>query len=121
MGGYASPIAFGRLHSEAERAVQSSGVRWTMVRPNGFMQNTRRRRCRLVSSTGRRSTRGWSIVDARDVAAVAVAALPYPGAHAGAAYTVTGAEASSPREQVAIVSQLLRRPLPSWCAPGPER
>ena len=40
-----------------------------------------------------RSTR-WTWVDARDVAAVAVAALSDP-AHAGRTYTVTGAESLS--------------------------
>jgi uncharacterized protein YbjT (DUF2867 family) len=53
----------------------------------------------------------WSIVDVRDVAAVAVAALLDPEAHAGETYTVTGPEATSPREQVEILAEVLGRPL----------
>jgi uncharacterized protein YbjT (DUF2867 family) len=53
----------------------------------------------------------WSIVDVREIAAVAVAALGDPAAHGGRAYTVTGPEASSPRDQVAIISDVLGRSL----------
>jgi uncharacterized protein YbjT (DUF2867 family) len=56
----------------------------------------------------------WSIVDVRDIAAVAGRVLESPGSpgeHAGQAYTLTGPEASSPHEQVEILSELLECPL----------
>lgn len=52
----------------------------------------------------------WSIVDLRDIAAVALAALRDPDRHAGEPYTVTGPEPSSPRDHLAILSEVLGRP-----------
>lgn len=108
-----SPIAFGRLHHAAEEAVKSSGVPWTMVRPNGFMQNTLAWKAQFSGGTIRGPVidARWSIVDVRDIAAVAVAALLDPERHAGESYTATGPEASSPREQIEILAGLLGRPL----------
>ena len=106
-----SPLEFGRLHAEAERAVLDSGIAWTMVRPNGFMQNTLAWAAQIPGGTiyGPVMDARWAIVDVRDIGAVAAAALTDPAAHAGRSYTVTGPEASSPREQVAILSELLGR------------
>jgi len=106
-----SPITFGRLHFEAEQAVRESGARWTMVRPNGFMQNTLAWAAQIPAGTvyGPIMDARWSIVDVRDVAAIAVAALGDPRAHGGETYTVTGPETSSPREQIAILAEVLGR------------
>lgn len=108
-----SPFMFGRLHYDAERAVIESGIAWTMVRPNGFMQDTLAWSGQIRDGVVRLPVvdARWSIVDVRDIAAVAVAALTDPAAHAGVAYTVTGPEATSPREQVAILGQVLEREL----------
>lgn len=108
-----SPLTFARLHHDAEQRIQASGVDWTMVRPNGFMQNTLAWVPQLGS--GRVALpipdARWSIVDVRDVAAVAVEALLEPERHRGRAHTVTGPVASSPREQVRIVAGVTGRPL----------
>lgn len=56
-----------------------------------------------------RSTR-WTWVDARDVGAVAVAALRDP-VHAGRTYTVTGTESLSYREVADRLSQVLGKPV----------
>lgn len=106
-----SPLALGRMHHDGEQAVHSSGVRWTMVRPNGFMQNTLAWAGQIATGTvyGPVIDARWSIVDVRDVAAVAVAALRDPDSHAGETYTVTGPEPSSTREQVAVLAELLGR------------
>jgi len=108
-----SPITFGRMHHEAEEALRASGVPCTMVRPNGFMQNTLAWAGQLAGGAvyGPVMDARWSIVDVRDVAALAVAALRDPDTHAGRSYTATGPEASSPREQVAILAELLGREL----------
>ncbi len=106
-----SPITFGRLHFEAEQAVKDSDVRWTIVRPNGFMQNTLAWAGQIAGGTVYAPVMNarWSIVDVRDIAAVVVAALQDPEAHGGEAYTITGSAASSPREQVAILAEVLGR------------
>jgi uncharacterized protein YbjT (DUF2867 family) len=108
-----APIAFSRAHTESEEAIKDAGVTWTMLRCNGFMQNTLAWAGQLGGGAvyGPVMDARWSIVDARDVAAVAVAVLRSPSEHAGAVYNVTGPEASSPREQIATLAEILGRPI----------
>jgi uncharacterized protein YbjT (DUF2867 family) len=82
-----------------ENHVASLGVDWTFLRPNFYMQNfgegflgeriRRTGRFRMPVEDAE-----VSVVDGRDVAAVAAAALT-SGAHVGQAYTLTGPEALS--------------------------
>jgi uncharacterized protein YbjT (DUF2867 family) len=106
-----SSVTFQRLHFDAEQRIRESGVSWTMVRSNGFMQNTLAWAPQLSGGTvyGPVMDARWSIIDARDMAGVATAVLRDPGSHGGQIYSVTGPEASSPREQIAILSELLGR------------
>jgi (4-alkanoyl-5-oxo-2,5-dihydrofuran-3-yl)methyl phosphate reductase len=108
-----SPLTFARLHFDAEQRIRQSGLHWTMVRPNGFMQNTLAWAPQIAAGDiyGPIMDARWSIVDMRDIAAVAVAALTDPATHSGATYVVTGPEASSPREQIEILAETLGRPL----------
>ncbi len=108
-----APLGFGRLHHGAEQAIRASGVPCTMLRPNGFMQNTLAWAAQIPGGTvaGPVMDARWAIVDVRDIAAVAVAALRAPDDHAGETYTLTGPEPSSPREQVALIGELLGREL----------
>lgn len=96
-----------------EKHVESLGVQWTFLRPNFYMQNfgegflgDRIRR------TGRFSLPvedvGVSIVDGRDVAAVAAMALT-SDEHAGEAYTLTGPEALTHEEIAAVISAVSGR------------
>jgi uncharacterized protein YbjT (DUF2867 family) len=96
-----SPLRFGRNHAVVEQALRESGLEWTFLRPNGFMQNNlawppRVQDGRFYSPV---PDAAFSIVDARDVAEVAIAALTADG-HAGKAYALTGPEAISYRDQV---------------------
>lgn len=104
-----SPLTFARLHHASEERIRASGLGWTMVRPNGFMQNTLGWAQQIPSGVIHTPVPDarWSIVDVRDVADVAVAALLDPAAHAGLAYEVTGPDGSSPREQAAVLAELL--------------
>jgi uncharacterized protein YbjT (DUF2867 family) len=106
-----APLAFARLHARAEAAVRGTGVRLSAIRPNGFMQNTLAWAAQVPGGVVRAPVMDarWSIVDVRDVAAVAVAALR--GEVEREAWTATGPEASSPREQVAILSEVLGQEL----------
>jgi uncharacterized protein YbjT (DUF2867 family) len=85
-------------HAAMEKLIQRSEVAYTFLRPNGFMQN-------YITSFGATiKTQGafylaqgdskYSMVDVRDIAAVAVKALTQAG-HEGKAYTITGPEALS--------------------------
>lgn len=103
---------FPRQHAESEDRIKDSGVPWTFLRPNGFMQNmvifnaqTVRRQNAFYSSQGEGKV---SHVDLRDVAAVAVHALMEDG-HAGRTYTLTGPEALSHSQIAEILSASLGR------------
>jgi uncharacterized protein YbjT (DUF2867 family) len=95
-----SPLRFGRNHAVVEQALRDSGLEWTFLRPNGFMQNNLAWPPRVQDGTFYSPVpdAAFSIVDARDVAEVAVAALTSEG-HAGKAYALTGPEAVSYRDQ----------------------
>lgn len=95
-----APVRFGRVHAEAERYLEGSGIGYTILRPTGFMQNTIAY-AGSVSSEGRfyaplaDAKVAW--IDVRDIAAVAAETLTGEG-HEGKVYDLTGPEALSNRE-----------------------
>jgi uncharacterized protein YbjT (DUF2867 family) len=93
MGAKNSP---GAPHAAAEAAIAASGLEWTFLRPNTFMQNYATLSAEGIRRTGAiyepAADAATSFVDVRDIAAVAVKALTEPG-HAGKAYTLTGPQA----------------------------
>ena len=92
-----SPVALMRRHVQAERILEASGVGYTILRPQLYMQNLLRFGP-SVAMEGRFAApmddHRFALVDVRDVARVAAAALT-EDAHAGAAYVVSGPEALS--------------------------
>jgi uncharacterized protein YbjT (DUF2867 family) len=99
---------------KVEVAVTERAARWTLLRPSWFHQVLTDRRFYLDSVRAgelRLPSGGQGIawVDARDIAAVAVAALRSPERHAGRAYTLTGPD-SVPLDVVAAhLSRVLGR------------
>ncbi|MFC8730829.1 NAD(P)H-binding protein [Luteimicrobium sp. NPDC057192] len=100
---YPHPVAF-------EDAVRTSGLGWTILRPSGFATNA------FQWVPGVRSARtveapfvdvALPVVDPADLAAVVARVLSDvvggAGAHDGAAYTLTGPAAISPRDQAAAI------------------
>ena len=103
---------FPRQHAESEDHIKASGVAWTFLRPNGFMQNmviynaaTVRGQNAFYGSAGDGKV---SQVDLRDIGAVAVRVLTEDG-HTGKTYTLTGPAALSNSEIAAILSSVLGR------------
>lgn len=102
------------LH-KVERHVQETGVDWTFLRPNWFMQNfsegyvreSVRREGSFALPAGRAAV---SFVDARDVAEVAAAVLTTDD-HVGAAYTLTGPRALDHFEAADVLSEVAGRPV----------
>ena len=99
-------------HRAVEDHLRESGAAWTFLRAGFFMQNLVtthrsdiRDRGEIVVPAGRGRT---SFVDARDIAAVAVAALAEPG-HSGEAYDLTGPEALTYGEVADVLSDVLGR------------
>jgi len=89
-------FSFAKLHRRVEKAIEQSGMAWTFLRPNGFMQNMANYSAGTIKDQsafyGSAGEGRISHVDIRDIAAVAVAALTKPG-HETKAYTITGPEA----------------------------
>jgi uncharacterized protein YbjT (DUF2867 family) len=119
-----SPIARRRWAAEIEAGLAASGLPYTLLRSNGYMQNT----LALVPAISRTSSFGsaagagkMGMVDARDVAAVAAevaaATAARKGAtstgeaisHAGKTYWLTGPELITYSDVAAVLSELLGR------------
>ncbi|MFF9621193.1 SDR family oxidoreductase [Streptomyces griseosporeus] len=103
----------GRWHREAERALTESGLAWTILRPNGFMTQALGWAAAVREQGVVRSPVAdlpEALIDPEDIAEVAVRALTEPG-HEGRAYALTGPEALTTREQVAVLGAALGREL----------
>ena len=106
-----SPGRFQRYHAVVENYIRESGVAYTFLRPNLFMQG-------LLSFQSTIATQGAfyvaagdaqvSVVDVRDVAAIAELALTQAG-HEGKTYTITGPEALTHVEMAAELSAAVGR------------
>jgi uncharacterized protein YbjT (DUF2867 family) len=101
-----------RIHRPIEAAIEASGLGWTFLRPNSFMQNTVTFMAPTIRAEGAFYSASGdakiSHVDVRDIAAVAVRALTEPG-HEGAIYQLSGPEALSYDEMAEELSRALGR------------
>jgi uncharacterized protein YbjT (DUF2867 family) len=112
MGAEDKTFSLALLHRPVEQAIEASGMAWTFLRPNSFMQNV----VTFMSDTIKAESVFYSAsgeakiahVDVRDIAAVAVKALTEP-THAGQAYTLTGPEAITYDELAQELSAVLGR------------
>jgi uncharacterized protein YbjT (DUF2867 family) len=114
MGVVEESYSLAKIHRPVEKAIESSGLAWTFLRPNSFMQNaitfmgkTIRAESAFYSASGQARI---SHVDVRDIAAVAVRALTEPD-HEGRAYTLTGPQALTYDEFADELSKALGRPI----------
>jgi uncharacterized protein YbjT (DUF2867 family) len=108
-----SPLRTGRWHAQIEAHLEASGLPYTHLRPPYFMQNTLRFAPSIAASGQFSAAMGQgkiAMVDVRDIAAVAVAALTADG-HAGKTYVITGPEALSCDDVARKLSALLGRPV----------
>jgi len=110
MGADAEPgITPGRLHRQAEKIIDESGIPFTFLRPNFFMQNFVNYYSNLIRSQGAFYTPAGdakvSFVDVRDIAAVAVKSLINDNQQKGSAYNITGGEALSYGQAAEILSK----------------
>jgi uncharacterized protein YbjT (DUF2867 family) len=102
-----------RWHRAGELLLENSGMAWTFIRPTGFMTNALGW-AGMIKSQGVVYAPGGdgrlAVVDPRDIAAVAVAALTQPG-HEGRAYDITGPQALSAADQVKTISDEIGKPV----------
>ena len=112
---------FAKPHHEVEEKLKKSGLSWTLLRCNGFMQNFLQFAGTIKSqnafySTGEKSKASW--VDVRDIAAVAAKALT--SGHESKTYEITGPEALSYGEIAKKFSSALGRQI-RYVAITPEQ
>ena len=101
------------LHRAGEEAIRNSGIGWTFLRPTAYMSNALNWAPMIAAdqvvhapfAVGRAA-----VVDPADIAAVAAACLTHD-VHNHQVYELTGPEALSPPDQVAILGQVLDRNL----------
>ena len=105
-------FTFARWHRAVEKHIEASGLGWTFLRPNGFMQNvvtymgeTIRSQSAIYSPAGNAAA---SHIDARDVGAVGARVLTDKG-HEGKAYELTGPAALTYGQIAEILSRVLGR------------
>jgi uncharacterized protein YbjT (DUF2867 family) len=112
MGAAEEAYSLAKVHRPVEQAIERSGMAWTFLRPNSFMQNavtfmapTIRAEGAFYSASGQARI---SHIDVRDIAAVAVAALTTAD-HNGHVYTLTGPEALTYDQMADHLSKALGR------------
>lgn len=107
-----SPVALARLQGQIDQMVVDSGLAYTFLRPSGFMQNWINYSAGQIKGGTVYAPHGQgaqSVVDARDIADAAAAVLLNPAAHAGRAYTLTGAEALTDAQMLATIAGVIGR------------
>ncbi len=98
-----------RVHGQLDQLLRDSGIGFSIVHPNSFMQNFVVYSARRINETGSViSSHGdskISYVDVRDIAAVDAEILVNPQAHSGKEYTVTGPTALNDTEVADTLSR----------------
>lgn len=112
MGADSEGITIGRLHRQVERYIEDSGIQYTFLRLNSFMQNfvnffgsSIRNEAKIYLPLGQGKV---SYIDARDIAAVATEVLTKEGFQ-GQAIELTGPEALTVAEVAGAFSEALGR------------
>lgn len=110
-----STNAIARYQSVTEAQVRASGLAATILRPSGFMSNALEWAAQLRSGDVVEGPFGnvrIAVIDPYDIASVAATALlADDDRHAGRVYRLSGPEALLPADRVAVLADVLSRPL----------
>jgi uncharacterized protein YbjT (DUF2867 family) len=109
-----SPVARRRGQTEIEEGLIASGLDYTLLRNNVYMQNFLMLAPAIAkaSSFGANTRDGRAgLIDSRDVAAVAAEIATNPAPHKGKTYWLTGPESLPYADAAAILSKVLGRPI----------
>jgi uncharacterized protein YbjT (DUF2867 family) len=106
--------SFPSWHRKVEDKLKSTGISFTILRPNGFLQNIVAYNAPSIRSQGAfyaaMGDAKVSYLDVGDIAVVAAKAL-HAGAHAGKTYELLGPEAISNQELAKRISRVAGRPV----------
>lgn len=108
-----SPLRLGRDHRAIESHLEASGMTWTHLRAQSFMQNLLASAAVIANQGALYAPAGdgqWPLVDARDVAAVAAAVLTGDG-HGHQALEITGPEAITHHQMAEALGAAIGRPV----------
>jgi uncharacterized protein YbjT (DUF2867 family) len=101
-----------RWHRHVERIIENSGLNWTFLRPNAFMQTLLEDWSESIHEEGKfyDAVEGASYapIDARDIARVAARTLTEAD-HAGKSYELTGPESLSWEQAAETLGRILGR------------
>ncbi|WP_275290657.1 NmrA family NAD(P)-binding protein [Amycolatopsis sp. La24] len=107
-----SPVARRREHARIDAHLKASGMQYTLLAPNFFMQNLLALAPEIAATGGFSSPAGGGrigMIDARDVAAAGATIATAPAEHAGRTYLLTGPElvtfADVAREWAAVIGR----------------
>ncbi|MCE7040855.1 SDR family oxidoreductase [Dyadobacter sp. CY312] len=106
-----SPVRFLKYHAVVENFIKESGIEYTFLRPNLFMQGLLGFRETIIKQNqffGAVGDSQISIVDIRDIAEVAVVSMT-EGGHKNKFYNITGPESISHYEMAEMLSSELGR------------
>ncbi len=109
-----SPIARQRGQAQIEAGLLASGLGYTLLRNNFYMQNFLMLASAIAQTNSFGSSAGAGqvgLIDTRDVAAVAAEIAASPAAHVGKTYVLTGPELLSYADVAAVLSKVLGRPI----------
>ena len=103
---------FSKWNREAEQKIKQSGIQYTILRGNFFMQNFFGSAAQIKQGafTAGPAAKRIALLDTRDIAAAAVAALIEDG-HAGKTYDLNGPQLLDGHAQAAVFSSVLGRPV----------
>lgn len=107
--------AIAASHGAVEDHLKAAGMRWTILRPTGFMQNwlgefsQRVKSQRTIEEATGDGKRAY--IDVRDIAEVAGTILKAPVDHAGNTYMLTGGEAINYAQLATMLSTLAAEPV----------
>jgi uncharacterized protein YbjT (DUF2867 family) len=109
-----SPIARQRGQAGIEAGLIASGLDYTLLRDNFYMQNFLMLAPAIASTSSFGSVAGAGqvgFIDTRDVAAVAAEIAAAPAGHTGKTYSLTGPELLSYADVATALSKVLGRPI----------
>jgi uncharacterized protein YbjT (DUF2867 family) len=109
-----SSFALPRMQGEVDDILAQSGAATTFLRNAGFMQNYATFLAPMVKGGmiyAATNDAKQSLIDVRDIAAVATKIVLSPQTHANRAYTLTGGESLTDNERAAILGHAIGRPV----------